>query len=132
MVTRLSGTPLFAKSRLKKLIKAASGGLFYARQRVTTEGKAMGLKQVKRFKEDDEVIWSSQAGGAEKVKIGTVVEVIPAGKSILHSRFRNELDASTLPRKEESYIVCVGPKPGSRAKPKYYWPRTSALSLNTN
>ncbi|WP_431638219.1 hypothetical protein, partial [Enterobacter hormaechei] len=41
MVTRLSGTPLFAKSRLKKLIKAASGGLFYARQRVTTEGKAM-------------------------------------------------------------------------------------------
>lgn len=41
MVTRLSGTPSFAKSRLKKLIKAASGGLFYARQRVTTEGKAM-------------------------------------------------------------------------------------------
>lgn len=41
MVTRLSGTPSFAKSRLKKLIKAASGGLFYAPQRVTTEGKAM-------------------------------------------------------------------------------------------
>ncbi len=41
MVTRLSGTPLFAKLRLKKLIKAASGGLFYARQRVTTEGKSM-------------------------------------------------------------------------------------------
>ncbi|HDT1606425.1 TPA: hypothetical protein QHT56_000858 [Enterobacter hormaechei subsp. steigerwaltii] len=43
MVTRLSGTPLFAKSRLKKLIKAASGGLFYARQRVTTEGKGMEI-----------------------------------------------------------------------------------------
>lgn len=41
MVTRLSGTPSFAKSRLKKLIKAASGGLFYARQRVTTEGNGM-------------------------------------------------------------------------------------------
>ncbi|HBM2814622.1 TPA: hypothetical protein LU109_002501 [Enterobacter hormaechei subsp. xiangfangensis] len=41
MVTRLSGTPSFAKSRLKKLIKAASGDLFFARQRVTTEGKAM-------------------------------------------------------------------------------------------
>ncbi|HDV8296113.1 TPA: hypothetical protein RJ960_000202 [Enterobacter hormaechei] len=26
---------------MKKLIKAASGGLFFARQRVTTEGKAM-------------------------------------------------------------------------------------------
>lgn len=92
----------------------------------------MGVKQVKRFREDDEVIWSSQAGGAEKVKIGTVVEVITAGKSVLNSRFRDELDASTLPRKEESYIVCVGPKPGSRAKPKYYWPRTSALSLKLN
>lgn len=43
MVTRLSGTPLFAKLRLKKLIKAASGGLFYARQRVTTEGKGMEI-----------------------------------------------------------------------------------------
>ncbi|HAT7656032.1 TPA: hypothetical protein JAX20_001130 [Enterobacter hormaechei] len=46
MVTRLSGTPLFAKSRLKKLIKAASGGLFYARQRVTTEGKAMEFSDI--------------------------------------------------------------------------------------
>ena len=88
------------------------------------------LKNVQKFKEGDEVIWSSQAGGREKVKIGDVVEVIPAGRSILKSRFRSELDASTLPRNEESYIVCVGPKPGSRAKPKYYWPRTSALSIN--
>lgn len=47
MVTRLSGSPLFAKSRLKKLIKAASGSFFYARQRVTTEGKAM--KQLIEF-----------------------------------------------------------------------------------
>ena len=46
MVTRLSGTPSFAKSRLKKLIKAASGGLFYARQRVTTEGKGMGTRHL--------------------------------------------------------------------------------------
>ena len=43
MVTRLSGSPLFAKSPLKKLIKAASGGIFYARQRVTTEGKGMEI-----------------------------------------------------------------------------------------
>ena len=101
------------------------GGLFY-------EGKRMTIQQAKRFKENDEVIWSSQAGGREKVKIGTVVEVIPAGKSILRSRFRHELDASISPRREESYVVCVGPKPGSRAKPKYYWPRVSALSLNKN
>jgi hypothetical protein len=37
------------------------------------------------------------------------------------------LDAPGLPRKEESYIVCVGPRPGSRAKPKYYWPRVNNL-----
>lgn len=87
-------------------------------------------KVVQKFKEGDEVIWSSQAGGRLKEKVGEVVEVLPAGKSILKSRFRHDLDASTLPRDEESYIVCVGPKPGSRAKPKYYWPRVSALSLN--
>ncbi|EMH4164014.1 hypothetical protein RJ498_003317 [Pluralibacter gergoviae] len=81
-----------------------------------------------KFKEGDEVIWSSQANGSIKEKIGEVVEVIPAGRSILKSRFRHELDASTYPRDNESYIVCVGPKPGSRAKPKYYWPRTLALS----
>lgn len=51
MVTRLSGTPSFAKSRLKKLIKAASGGLFYARQRVTTEGKTMACKCFTEVKE---------------------------------------------------------------------------------
>lgn len=51
MVTRLSGTPLFAKLRLKKLIKAASGGLFYARQRVTTEGKDMACKCFTEVKE---------------------------------------------------------------------------------
>ncbi len=54
MVTRLSGTPLFAKSRLKKLIKAASGGLFYARQRVTTEGKSMGWVKCGDRVPDDE------------------------------------------------------------------------------
>lgn len=51
MVTRLSGTPLFAKLRLKKLIKAASGGLFYARQRVTTEGKAMAIDATLKVKQ---------------------------------------------------------------------------------
>ncbi|HGL8774493.1 TPA: hypothetical protein ACI4FE_004034 [Enterobacter hormaechei] len=51
MVTRLSGTPSFAKSRLKKLIKAASGGLLFARQRVTTEGKAMACKCFTEVKE---------------------------------------------------------------------------------
>ena len=90
----------------------------------------MAYQPVRKFKEGDEVIWSSQAGGGWKVKVGDVVEVIPAEVNVQKSRFSQFLGAPGLPRKEESYIVCVGPKPGSRAKPKYYWPRTSALSLN--
>ncbi len=82
------------------------------------------------FKVGDEVSWSSASNGSWKEKIGDVVEVIPAGVSVYSSTFRNELDASSIPRKEESYVVCVGPKPGSRAKPKYYWPRVSALKLH--
>lgn len=82
------------------------------------------------FKLGDEVSWSSSANGSTKKKIGHVVEVIPAGVSVLTSKFRSELDAGSAPRKEESYVVCVGPKPSSRAKPKYYWPRVSALSLH--
>lgn len=92
----------------------------------------MAYQPVRKFKEGDEVIWSSQAGGGWKVKVGDVVEVIPAGGSIKKSKFMEFLSSPGLPRKEESYIVCVVPKPGSRAKPKYYWPRTSALSLTTN
>lgn len=82
------------------------------------------------FKEGDEVIWKSQAGGREKVKIGEIVDIVPAGQSVKKSRFAIELDFPGQPRNQESYIVCVGPKPGSKAKPKYYWPRVSALSIN--
>lgn len=52
-----------------------------------------------------------------------MVDVIPAGVNVRKSKFANELDAPGLPRKEESYVVCVVPKPGSRAKSKYYWPK---------
>ena len=79
------------------------------------------------FKVNDEVFWVSQAGGNVKKKIGVVVEVLPAGRSANKSKFRSWLDCSDLPRKHESYIVCVGPRPGSKARPKYYWPRVSAL-----
>ncbi len=81
------------------------------------------------FKVNDEVFWVSQAGGHEKEKIGIIVEVLPAGRSANKSKFRNWLDCSGLPRKHESYIVCVGTRPGSKARPKYYWPRVSALKL---
>ncbi|PQV79353.1 hypothetical protein BS424_17360 [Cronobacter sakazakii] len=79
------------------------------------------------FKLNDEVKWSSSSNGVTKVKIGVIVEVIPAGVNVRRFELGRQLDAPGLPRKEESYIVCVGPKPGSRAKPKYYWPRVNAL-----
>ncbi|PKH21447.1 hypothetical protein CIG19_16760 [Enterobacterales bacterium CwR94] len=82
------------------------------------------------FKLGDEVSWISSASGITKKKIGNVVDVIAPGVSVHKSKFKDDLDASTIPRKEESYVVCVGPRPGSRAKPKYYWPRVSALSLH--
>lgn len=61
------------------------------------------------FKKGDEVTWSSQAAGSWKTKTGTIVDVLKA---------RN---------KPDRYVVLVNPKPGSRAKPKKYFPRTSAL-----
>lgn len=82
------------------------------------------------YKLGDMVVWSSQAGGFGKEKSGEIVEVIPAGRSILKSKFRDQLDASTLPRRHESYVVMVPPKNGSKAKPKYYWPRVTALRTN--
>ncbi|EOI3527703.1 hypothetical protein ACMSYW_000878 [Cronobacter dublinensis] len=80
-----------------------------------------------KFKLNDEVKWSSSASGFTKVKIGVIVEVIPAGVNVRKFELGRQLDALGLPRKEESYIVCVWPNPGSRAKPKYYWPRVNAL-----
>ncbi|NEG85064.1 hypothetical protein GQQ22_13415 [Pantoea agglomerans] len=82
-----------------------------------------------KFKLGEEVSWSSSANGSTKKKIGNVVDVIPAGKPISSSKFKT-LSGGGLPRKEESYVVCVDVKPGSRGKPKYYWPRVSALSLH--
>lgn len=61
------------------------------------------------FKKGDEVTWSSQAAGSWKTKTGTIVDVLKA---------RN---------KPDRYVVLVNPKPGSRAKQKKYFPRTSAL-----
>ncbi|ELJ5833575.1 hypothetical protein RS421_001948 [Enterobacter kobei] len=80
-MTRLSGTPLFAKSRLKKLIKAASGGLFYARQRVTTEGKAM--RKVRCVK--DRYIWE----GSDRKKVTDTFEGVFHGWGCDYEEFEN-------------------------------------------
>jgi len=69
---------------------------------VTTEGKAM------EFKKGDVVTWSSQAAGSWKTKTGVITEVWEY-------------------KKQTRYTVKVDPKEGSTAKPKFYYPRTSAL-----
>ncbi|HEM7459987.1 TPA: hypothetical protein U2J34_000264 [Enterobacter hormaechei] len=75
---------------------------FLPHQRVTTEGKAM------EFKKGDVVTWSSQAAGSWKTKTGVITEVWEY-------------------KKQTRYTVKVDPKEGSTAKPKFYYPRTSAL-----
>ncbi|ELQ3992596.1 hypothetical protein RNP97_000169 [Enterobacter bugandensis] len=75
---------------------------FLPHQRVTTEGKAM------EFKKGDVVTWSSQAAGSWKTKTGVITEVWEY-------------------KKQTRYTVKVDPREGSTAKPKFYYPRTSAL-----
>lgn len=75
---------------------------FLPHRRVTTEGKAM------EFKKGDVVTWSSQAAGSWKTKTGVITEVWEY-------------------KKQTRYTVKVDPKEGSTAKPKFYYPRTSAL-----
>lgn len=75
---------------------------FLPHQRVTTEDKAMD------FKKGDVVTWSSQAAGSWKTKTGVITEVWEY-------------------KKQTRYTVKVDPKEGSTAKPKFYYPRTSAL-----
>ncbi|MFP2422198.1 hypothetical protein ACLEXA_11745 [Pseudescherichia vulneris] len=75
---------------------------FHPHQRVTTEGKAM------EFKKGDVVTWSSQAAGSWKTKTGVITELWEY-------------------KKQKRYTVRVDPKEGSTAKPKFYYPRTSAL-----
>ena len=81
------------------------------------------------FKLGDTVYWISQSQGRRTEKIGDVVEIVPADVSLSQTRFADRFKKPGDPRNDESYIVCVGPKPGSKAKPKYYWPRVSSLEL---
>ncbi|MEX9785662.1 MULTISPECIES: hypothetical protein [Providencia] len=86
----------------------------------------------KEFAIGDEVTWTSQAQGFEREKIGTVVAVLKP-----HAHFTNQHRESFpdlfknagvgYPRDEISYVVSVPQGKTGKAKPKHYWPRTSAL-----
>ncbi|EIQ4221654.1 hypothetical protein LU447_004290 [Salmonella enterica] len=62
------------------------------------------------FAVGDVVTWSSQAAGSWKTKTGTVTRVY------------RQKDGHI-----KQYAVSVPPKEGSKAKPKMYYPRASAL-----
>lgn len=62
------------------------------------------------FKVGDVVTWTSQAAGVWKTKTGTVVHIYERNGKITQ------------------YAVSVPPKEGSKARPKMYYPRASALS----
>lgn len=61
------------------------------------------------FRVGDVVTWSSQAAGSWKTKTGTVTHVYRLNGVV------------------KQYAVKVPPKEGSKAKPKMYYPRASAL-----
>ena len=71
----------------------------------------------KKFKTGDCVAWCSQAGGYSKIKIGEIIEVVPAGKMPTKHR---KMDSVT-PRTHESYVVRVG-------RIRTYWPLVKYLS----
>ncbi|EDQ2321216.1 hypothetical protein HW48_004590 [Salmonella enterica subsp. enterica] len=62
------------------------------------------------FAVGDVVTWTSQAAGSWKTKTGAVTHVY------------KQKDGSI-----KQYAVSVPPKEGSKAKPKMYYPRASAL-----
>ena len=86
-----------------------------------------------KFEKYDLVTWTSQAGGRTTTKTGAIVRVIPAGTTpseILYEardHFKAKLEwGAGLTRAKESYAVLVG-FPGTKKKPRLYWPRTSLL-----
>ncbi|CAM6479437.1 hypothetical protein [Citrobacter portucalensis] len=67
------------------------------------------MEEKVEFQVGDVVTWSSQAAGSWKTKTGTVTHVYRRDGVV------------------KQYAVKVPPKEGSKAKPKMYYPRASAL-----
>ena len=77
------------------------------------------------FKINDRVKWSSQAQSYWRLKVGTVVEVVPAGQEPV-----TKPKGAGFARRHESYIVEV-PGKTPKAKAKLYWPVVSVLKPAT-
>jgi len=84
--------------------------------------------ELEPFKIGDRVEWESQSHGSMKTKVGTVVAINPPN-CIEHLMAKWGLKGAGYARDHESYIVAVKAGKTDKAKPKYYWPRVSALRL---
>lgn len=83
------------------------------------------MKLIRQFNVGDHVKWASQAAGSWVVKVGKVVEVVPAGKR--PTKYR-----TIATRKYESYVVMAttvkrGRGPGPSDTLTAYWPVATAL-----
>lgn len=85
-----------------------------------------------QFEIGDKVLWQSSAGGYRATKIGTVVGIVPPGKSPFSTP--NEIKVPEgycttklgggLARRAISYFVAVERQ---KSKPLLYWPNASQL-----
>lgn len=90
----------------------------------------------------DKVEWESQANGSTTLKVGFVLQVVPArqkpdipAKGLVFDNedgFRAEFTwprdlAAGFRRNHESYLICV--PQGQKAKQRLYWPRVKHLRL---
>lgn len=76
----------------------------------------------------DTVIWTSQAQGYVKRKIGVIVDVVPAGKRPDREKFLALYRGPGvgMPRDHESYVVRCRPK-DNNGRGGLYWPRANQL-----
>jgi len=91
------------------------------------------------FKVGDKVSWGSQAGGCHTKKAGKILLVLQPGVrplaaletyvgtlgGVFKTYITHAIDARTLPRKTESYIIEVPAK--GKGKARLYWPLVSRL-----
>jgi len=90
--------------------------------------KSESTQNEKGFKVGDIVSWSSQAAGTTTTKVGTVVEVVPAGRE--PTKMARAVGST---RKHVSYVVDVprfAKKSKQPLKPESYWPIVSLLSMH--
>lgn len=79
------------------------------------------------FQKGDRVTWSSMAAGVMRTKVGSIIEVVPAGH-----RPKTKKKDNGLPRRHESYVVrAFTVRPGKEPQLRVYWPRVNALTRHS-